>query len=150
MRIYVLLVLCLLTVPTTVVTKTPISKREYGSVVVDRVISVYDGDTFRVDIAGLHPIISNEISIRVNGVDTPEIRGDDQCARLLARNAKKFTKELLMGSEVVELHNLKRGKYFRIVADVSVDGIDLGGALVAAGLARSYYGGKKKKWTCGH
>ena len=35
----------------------------------------YDGDTVTFNLPGLHPIIGEKISIRVNGIDTPEIRG---------------------------------------------------------------------------
>ena len=51
---------------------------QYGTVTVSKVISVYDGDTFRVNIASLPPIVGKNIAIRVNGVDTPEIRGKCQ------------------------------------------------------------------------
>ena len=35
----------------------------------------YDGDTITFTLPGLHPIIGEKISIRVNGIDTPEIKG---------------------------------------------------------------------------
>ena len=35
----------------------------------------YDGDTVTFNLPGLHPIIGEKINIRVNGIDTPEIRG---------------------------------------------------------------------------
>ena len=37
---------------------------EYGTVTVSKVISVYDGDTFRVDIDSLPPIVGKNIPIR--------------------------------------------------------------------------------------
>ena len=46
------------------------------------------------------------------------------------------------------MRNLERGKYFRIVADVYVDGEDLGGLLVEAGAAVRYDGGKKTTSWC--
>jgi micrococcal nuclease len=36
----------------------------------------YDGDTITFNLPSLHPIIGEKISIRVNGIDTPEIRGN--------------------------------------------------------------------------
>ena len=57
---------------------------QYGSVTVSKVISVYDGDTFRVNIDSLPPIVGKNIPIRVNGVDTPEIRGKCQYEKNLA------------------------------------------------------------------
>lgn len=35
----------------------------------------YDGDTITFNLPGLHPIIGEKISIRGNGIDTPDIRG---------------------------------------------------------------------------
>ena len=43
---------------------------------------------------------------------------------------------------------MKRGKYFRIAADVIVDGEDLGDMLVEAGMAVRYNGGKKNARWC--
>jgi endonuclease YncB( thermonuclease family) len=45
------------------------AKPQYGTVTVSKVISVYDGDTFRVNIDSLPPIVGRNIPIRVNGVD---------------------------------------------------------------------------------
>ncbi len=41
---------------------------------------------------------------------------------------------------------MQRGKYFRIVADVYVDGNSLADELLQAELAKPYDGGKKPKW----
>jgi len=46
----------------------------YGTVIVSEVTSIYDGDTFRANINGWHELIGKNVSIRVNGIDTPEIR----------------------------------------------------------------------------
>ena len=44
---------------------------------------------------------------------------------------------------------MERGKYFRIAADVYVDGESLGDMLIAAGVAVRYDGGKKTHKWCG-
>ncbi len=118
----------------------------YGNIIVDKITSVYDGDTFRVNIDGWPPIISERIAIRINNVDTPEMKG--QCKKEIeqARKAKKFTVATLRSGKVIELRNIKRGKYFRIVADVFIDGENLGNALINKGLAYRYDGKKKKSW----
>ena len=43
---------------------------------------------------------------------------------------------------------MKRGKYFRIVADVIVDGENLGDMLIEAGIAKEYIGKKKTYQWC--
>ena len=65
---------------------------QYGTVTISKVISVYDGDTFRVNIDSLPPIVGKNIAIRVNGVDTPEIRGKCQYEKNLALEARDFVR----------------------------------------------------------
>lgn len=120
--------------------------RSYGDAVVERVTSIYDGDTFRCNIAGWPDIIGHRIGIRINGIDTPEMRDPRPEIRELARQAKMFTVGKLRGAKRIELRNMRRGKYFRIVADVYVDGKSLAEMLLEAGLAKPYDGGKKLKW----
>ena len=119
---------------------------EYGTVLVSRVISVYDGDTFRVDIDSLPPIVGKNIPIRLNGVDTPEIRGKCQYEKDLALKARDFVRNKLANAKEIKLTKLQRGKYFRVVADVMVDGVSLEKELLENKLAYKYTGGKKSSW----
>jgi len=107
---------------------------------------VYDGDTFRVDINSLSPIAGKNIPIRVNGVDTPEIRGKCPYEKKLAYMVKDFVMNKLLKAKRVELKNIQRGKYFRIIADVFVDGVSLEQELLDNGLAYKYSGKKKLGW----
>ena len=119
---------------------------EYGSVTVSKVISVYDGDTFRVNIGSLPPIVGKNIPIRLEGVDTPEIQGKCQYEKDLAIKARDFVRSKLDNANEIMLNNLQRGKYFRIVADVTVDGVSLEKELLENELAYKYSGGKKSSW----
>lgn len=121
-------------------------KKTYGNVYIDQVTSIYDGDTFRCNINGWPPIIGHRIGVRINGIDTPEMRDKRPAIRELARQAKMFTVGKLRSAKRIELRDIKRGKYFRIVADVYVDGKSLPDMLIRAGLAKPYDGGKKPKW----
>ena len=56
---------------------------EYGTVIVSRVISVYDGDTFRVDIDSLPPIVGKNIPIRLR---RPTLYPAELRARLVTDN----------------------------------------------------------------
>ena len=56
--------------------------------------------------------------------------------------------DILKDSEQITLKNMERGKYFRIAADVIVDGESLADMLVEAGMAVKYNGGKKIKDWC--
>jgi len=119
---------------------------EYGTVTVSKVISVYDGDTFRVDIDSLPPIVGKNIPIRLNGLDTPEIQGKCQYEKDLALKARDFVRNKLANAKEIKLTKLQRGKYFRVVADVMVDGVSLETELLVNKLAYKYTGGKKSNW----
>ena len=119
---------------------------EYVTVTVSRVISVYDGDTFRVDIDSFPPIVGKNIPIRLNGVDTPEIRGKCEYEKDLAIKARDFVRNKLANATEIKLTKIQRGKYFRVVADVMVDGVSLEKELLENKLAYKYTGGKKSSW----
>lgn len=122
------------------------SKKTYGSVIVSEVTSIYDGDTFTASIKDWPRVAGERISVRVWGIDTPEMRGKCEEEKLLARKAKKHTVAMLRAAKTIELVNLRRDKYFRLLAEVSVDGKDLGYSLIKSELARPYDGGKKTSW----
>jgi len=117
-----------------------------NTVSVSRVISVYDGDTFRVDIDELSDIVGKNIAIRILGIDTPEIRGQCEKEKQLAIKARDFTRYYLNNASNIQLSNLKRDKYFRLLADVYIDGESLAAALLVNNLAVRYSGNKKSNW----
>ena len=121
-----------------------------NSIRVAKVISVYDGDTFKVDLECdcEMDIVCKNISIRVLGIDAPEIRGGGcEKEKQLATKARDFAKAFLSQGEV-RLQNIDRGKYFRILADVFVNGKSLSKELVKRELAVPYDGGTKIKDWC--
>ena len=113
-----------------------------------QVISVYDGDTITVE-ADVWPGMTWSGSVRVDGVDTPEIRGRCEKEIRMAIAARDFVRE--KAGEKIALLNVKRGKYAgRVIADVQLaNGKDLAQALIEAGLGRPYDGGARKSW-CGN
>ncbi len=126
-----------------------ISAFAYNDVNVSKLVSVYDGDTFKVNIDKYPAIVGKKISVRVRGIDTPEIRTKDICEKRLGYKAKALAKELLENSKIIELKNTKRGKYFRIVADVYLDGnVSYAKEMLKSGLAVPYFGGTKTKVWC--
>ncbi len=124
------------------------AKNNYGDIEVSEITSIYDGDTFRVNIKSFPSIVGEKMAIRLNGVDTPEIRGKCDKEKKLARKAKQFTVNFLRNSKKVILKNTQRGKYFRIVADVYGDNKSLAKELIKNNLAVAYDGGTKEKDWC--
>lgn len=108
-------------------------------------VRVIDGDTIVVNLKGTHPLFGHEVGVRINGIDTPELRTKNKCEKAKGLEAKAFVIKLLEHAKRIELRNPQRGKYFRIVADVFADGTEIGNALIANGLAYEYHGGTKLK-----
>lgn len=109
---------------------------------VERVI---DGDTIEVK-ARIWIGQDVRVQVRLDGVDTPELRGkcDEEKAR--ARLARDHLTPII-GSEVA-LTGIYEGKFAgRVVARVGHREMgDLAASLLAANLARAYDGGKRLPW----
>jgi len=111
-----------------------------------KVIKVIDGNTIKVT-AFPWPGLEAKASVRVDGVDTPEIRGKCDAEKQKAIEAREFVKGLILG-EVVQLENVKHGKYAgRVVAEVILDGGEnLADKIIQQGLGREYHGGSREGW----
>jgi endonuclease YncB( thermonuclease family) len=107
----------------------------------------YDGDTCTVSLpASVPALFGDHITIRLAGIDTPEIKGICEEEKALARQAQALTQKLMVQATRIELLEPQRDKYFRILARVMADGQEVAHELVKAGLAVKYDGGKKKRW----
>ncbi|MCB0367663.1 MAG: thermonuclease family protein [Bdellovibrionales bacterium] len=106
-------------------------------------IKNYDGDTATFDIPGIHPLFGKRISVRIAGIDTAEVRGKGPCEKDSARTSRRLVENKLKLAKSIELRKVDRDKYFRILAEVYVDGQSLAEILIANRLAVPYDGGKK-------
>jgi len=120
----------------------------YGNISISSkdIVKVYDGDTFYCNIPNYPDIVGKNISVRVYGIDTPEIKGKTKHEKELALKAKTVTLCCLKNAKVIELRNMRRDKYFRILAEVYVDGKSLKDILITEKLGREYYGKTKENW----
>lgn len=109
---------------------------------------IVDGDTFIADIILTEKIRVNNVSVRLNNVDTPEIHGHCDVEIERAQMAKERLAELLPVESVVVLENIKDDKYpGRVDANVfDVSGHDIGLFLIKEKLGRPYSGGKRQSW----
>ncbi len=105
----------------------------------------YDADTITFNIPNVHPLIGNKIPVRVRSVDTPEIKGKLPCEKEAARTAKRLIENLLKNAKRIDLEKVGKDKYFRILADVVVDGKPLKEILLKNNLAYAYEGKAKQK-----
>lgn len=108
----------------------------------------YDGDTIYVAIPGLPDEIAN-MSVRVRGVDTPEMRGQCESEKQLAQKARNYARQRLKTATSVQFCELEWGRYGgRVVASVRIDGSPLDLELIENGLARPYDGKTKRQPWC--
>jgi competence ComEA-like helix-hairpin-helix protein len=111
-----------------------------------RHFEVYDGDTLRnvsIDI-GFRIHYSN--SIRIEGIDCPEISGSSPDEASLALEAKWFVEGFLRDCPVF-LHSVSIDKYGRVLGKIyNNQGESLSEALLNLGLAVSYNGGSRIDW----
>ncbi|HBN92229.1 MAG TPA: nuclease [Hyphomonas sp.] len=104
----------------------------------------YDGDTFAVIAPGLPDELAR-VSVRVRGVDAPEIKGVCVAEKEVAIRARDYAKEWLSGG--YEICGPEWGKYGgRVVADVVQESRNLAQDLIVRGLGREYNGGARKGW----
>lgn len=111
-------------------------------------VRAYDADTITVNLKDLPPVFGEELGIRVAGIDAPEIRGRCAQEEQLALQARDRVRELLEQAQQIDLVDMERDKYFRVVAKVNVDGRDLSQLLLEEGHAVIYDGGTKSKDWC--
>ena len=112
-------------------------------ILVGKVIKVYDGDT--ITIASKLPNTETPIyrfSVRLNGIDSAEIKGKTANEKRLAIEARDELHELIFG-KMIHLKNISTEKYGRILADVYLDDLHVNQWMLDNGLAVPYDGGTK-------
>lgn len=110
-----------------------------------KVCKVYDGDT--ITIVSKLPYDGSpfyKFSVRLNGIDTPEIKGKTAAEKELAKKARDALSGLING-KVIELKNVCTEKYGRLLADVYIDDIHVNQWMVDQKYAVRYDGGTKQR-----
>lgn len=103
-----------------------------------RVLRVVDGDTFVAE-AMVWPGHWMRVTVRIRGIDAPELRGRCAAERAAAERAREALSHLL-GDGPVTVSNIGGDKYYgRVLADVTAAGdVAVGPALLGLGAARAY------------
>lgn len=110
------------------------------------VIKVYDGDT--ITIAGYLPYPESPLyrfSVRLNGIDTPEMKGKTEKEKACAILAKTELQNLILDKRIV-LRNVQTEKYGRLLADVYIGDLHVNQHMLDTGMAVKYDGGTKAEF----
>lgn len=121
-----------------------------------RVTEVVDGDTLAVRVTIW---LDQEVltRVRLDGIDTPESRSTCADEKRMAQEARQKLATLVApategkGDGTIRLHDVEYDKFGgRVRARVTLaDGTDLAQAMIRAGHARPYAGGKRQPWCAG-
>lgn len=120
------------------------SAEYYDTITNFTIIKVRDGDTFMINIPNIPDVFGKNIAVRIRGIDTPELNDSREEIRKISIQAKEELEKLLLNGKKITLYNLGRDKYFRLLASVKVDNVDVSEYLIKKGLAKKYNGGKKE------
>ena len=99
-----------------------------------RILRVTDGDTLIV-LLNLGYEVYREIKIRLEGIDTPEIKGEERAEGL---KVKEFVKKYIGNKELVVISNGTRDKYGRWVCRVEINKQDLTDLLLKENMGEKY------------
>lgn len=115
-----------------------------GPILAD-VVRTIDGDSLEVR-ARPWPGMVMETSVRLRGLDAPELRGKCAAEKEAAQRARQAPAGL--AGPRVTLEQVEPDKYGgRVLARViSADGRDVAALMIASGLARPYDGGARRGW----
>ena len=100
----------------------------------------YDGDTFKLEI-DLGFAIKHYAAIRLDGVDTPELRGGTLLTKAAAKFARDEARDFVdVADELIFHSKVWKGKYGRPVGDLICDGMPLSQHLINMRLGVPYDG----------
>jgi endonuclease YncB( thermonuclease family) len=123
------------------------ARDEISGPVAATVVRVIDGDTFFAE-ALVWPGEIVRVSVRIRGIDAPELYSRCPRERLAAAQARDALAELL-DRPPVRITNIGGGKYYgRVLADVETEDGEVAPALLSRALVRFYSGGRRQPY-CG-
>ena len=100
------------------------------------VTSVYDGDTITCDINCGFGIILKKQKIRLHGINTPEIRGEEKDEGIKSRD---FLRNLILEKNIIieTIKGDKKGKYGRWLGIIYLNNMNINKKLVSEKLAKN-------------
>jgi micrococcal nuclease len=111
-----------------------------------KVVKVYDADTItvanRISVGGEQSDEIYRFHVRLDGIDSPEIKSKNPTTKALAKKSRDVLTEMIFG-KIVELRNVRLEKYGRLLADVYLGNLHLNQWLIDNKYAVQYDGGTK-------
>lgn len=111
-----------------------------------KVVKVYDGDTITIASRLPGSNIIYRFSVRLAGIDTPEIRTSNSVEKERAIFVRDKLHGLLFG-KIIDLQNISLDKYGRVLADIYLDDLHINQYMIENKYAYEYNGGKKKEFV---
>jgi len=111
-------------------------------------VKVYDGDTITVVFQPFSETPFYKFNIRLNGIDTPELRGSSPDEKEKAILARDFLANLIL-DEIIFIKLGDFDKYGRLLGDIYLSKDDtksINELMIEKGHAYEYNGGTKKKF----
>lgn len=97
--------------------------------------SIYDGDTITCEV-DLGFKITVKKKIRLYGINTPEVRGEE---KTMGKKVRDYLRSLILHKEIIlETVKDKTGKYGRYLATVHYNGMNVNNHLLELGYAEEY------------
>tara|TARA_E500000178_G_C16993941_1_gene742207 strand:- start:1440 stop:1868 length:429 start_codon:yes stop_codon:yes gene_type:complete len=107
-----------------------------------KVIKVYDGDTITVATFLNNDKQCYRFSVRLNGIDSPEIKSKNENEKKAAQLSRDKLSEQIL-NKIIVLKNISIEKYGRLLADVLYNNTNMNKWMLDNKYAISYDGGKK-------
>ena len=128
---------------------TCLAKPDHARSIVVEYVSVYDGDTVVVRLQSL-PEPLDRLRIRIEGIDTPEIKRGARCPEEEARGmaAKQYLEDLLKSSQELRVYGFEWDKYGgRLLGELRVPSGSVRELMIQSEYAAPYSGeGQRIDW----
>jgi len=107
-----------------------------------KVIKVYDGDTITVAAFLKGQSQCYRFSVRMRGIDSPEIKSHNPIEKLAAITSRDNLSEKIL-NKIIYLKDIGNEKYGRVLANVIFEGENMNQWMLDNDMAIEYDGGKK-------
>jgi micrococcal nuclease len=109
-----------------------------------KVVKVYDGDTITIasKLTNDKNSIIYRFSIRLKGIDSPEIKSKVEKEKKLAEISRDALHSLIYG-KIITLKNINTEKYGRVLADIYIENLHINNWMIESHYAIPYNGGTK-------